>query len=379
MRLACCLFKYFPYGGLQRDFLAIAKACQERGHEIFVFVMKWEGEVPPGLVVYELNPKGLSNHQRCLNYTKQLEHKLKEGKYDCVIGFNKMPGLDFYYSADGCFQEKIRNEKNVLYRLLSPRYRVYARLERTVFDKKSKCKIFLLSEREKNNFSRYYSTPSDRFQLLPPGIEESRVATPDANLISNELRGEFSVASDDYLVLMVASAFKTKGLDRSLEAIAALPKNKSEKIHFFVIGEGETEKYQSLAKKLKIAHRVFFLGPREDLARFYMAADLLLHPARNEQAGKVLLEALACGLPVITTDVCGYAFHVERAGAGVVMVSPYRQAEFNQQLLSALESMSRREKWKKNALEYVSGVDLYGLVLNVVDKIERDSHVDFAG
>lgn len=370
MRLAFCLFNYFPYGGLQRDFLAIARECQHRGHEIFVFVMHWEGAVPPGFVVYEIKPKGMSNHRRCLSYARQLKKKLQAGQYDRVIGFNKIPGLDIYYAADDCFQAKARREKGWLY-CLSPRYKTYKKLEESVFNKEHHCRILLLAEKEQAKFHQYYETPAERFHILPPGIEEARVATPDANLIANELRDEFSVAQNDCLVLMVASAFKTKGLDRCIHAIAALPKEKLHKLHFFVIGDDKPDDYILLAKKLKIDHRIVFLGPREDVARFYMASDLLLHPAYNEHAGKVLLEALACGLPILTTDICGYAQHVDRANAGIVIATPFQQKEFNQQLLSALESSERRKKWSKNALAYTSSVDLYGLIGSATDLIEQ--------
>ena len=78
---------------------------------------------------------------------------------------------------------------------------------------------------------------------------------------------------------------------------------------------------------------VRFLGGRADVDRFYDAADFLLHPAYSESAGKVLLEALTHGLPVLTTDTCGYAPHILKASAGAVIESPFSQddAEPNRQ------------------------------------------------
>lgn len=370
MRLVFCLFKYFPYGGLQRDFLKIAMACQERGHEIHVFVMKWEGDIPAGFKVHEIKVKGLSNHKKCWDYAKQVQKKLKEHNYDHVIGFNKIPGLQTYFAADVCFQAKARREHGFLYRL-SARYKTYAKLEKAVFEKNSTCQILILNEKEKLNFKHYYKTSLERFNLLPPDVDEDRVATPEAGLIAYELRDEFSIGEQEYLLLMVASDFNTKGLDRCLHALAALPIEQLKKVHFFVIGNGNASDYLTLAKKLKVEERLVFLGPRQDLARFYMAADLLMHPARVENAGKVLVEALACGLPTLLTDVCGYAHHIERANSGIVMASPFSQKEFNQHLISALESNERRARWKKSALSYSAGVDLFSFASTAVDKIEQ--------
>ena len=60
MLLAFTLFKYFPFGGLQRDFLRIALACQARGHAIRVYTLQWEGDIPPGFEVVRAPVKGFS-------------------------------------------------------------------------------------------------------------------------------------------------------------------------------------------------------------------------------------------------------------------------------------------------------------------------------
>lgn len=75
-----------------------------------------------------------------------------------------------------------------------------------------------------------------------------------------------------------------------------------------------------------------FLGGRADTPRFYATADFLLHPAYSESAGKVLLEALTHGLPVLTTDTCGYAPHILDAQAGHVITSPFSQDILNKEL-----------------------------------------------
>ncbi|OGT47334.1 MAG: hypothetical protein A3F17_04620 [Gammaproteobacteria bacterium RIFCSPHIGHO2_12_FULL_41_15] len=370
MRLAFCLFHYFPFGGLQRDFLAISKMCLERGHDVSVYLMAWEGDIPEGIHIHKIPVKGITNHRRCLSYVKKLKKILEKEKYDCVIGFNKMPFLDIYFASDVCFQAKARRDHGFLYRL-TPRYLAYKKLEKSVFHKDATTQILILTENEKLNFIRYYKTPYERFHLLPAGVEEHCIATPDAKLISHELRDEFSIATHDYLLLMVASDFKTKGLDRCLHALNALPREKVDRIHFFVIGDGDEKDFLPLIRKFKLSSRVVFLGPRLDLPRFYMAADILLHPARTDSAGKVLLEALACGLPIVATAACGYAYHIQLANAGVVLSSPFVEAEFNRHLFSILNHPEERQRWKKNALSYIAGIDLFNLANVAVEKIEQ--------
>ena len=64
MQLAFVLYKYFPFGGLQRDFMRIALECQKRGHQIRVYTLIWEGDIPPGFEVLVAPVKALFNHRR---------------------------------------------------------------------------------------------------------------------------------------------------------------------------------------------------------------------------------------------------------------------------------------------------------------------------
>src|SRR5579862_9910086 len=117
LRLAFCLFKYFPFGGLQRDFLRIAKECRDRGHDVHVYTMRWDGDPEPGIHVHILKVKSWQNHVRGLAFARKLKQQLAQEQFDLVIGFNKMPDLDVYYAADVCYQARVREHRNALYRL----------------------------------------------------------------------------------------------------------------------------------------------------------------------------------------------------------------------------------------------------------------------
>jgi UDP-glucose:(heptosyl)LPS alpha-1,3-glucosyltransferase len=115
-----------------------------------------------------------------------------------------------------------------------------------------------------------------------------------------------------------------------------------------------------LAKRLKVAGHLSFLGGSDDVPKFMISADLLLHPAYSENTGTVLIEAMAAGLPILATEVCGYAAHVSKAEAGMLITSPYHQQAFNNLLQEMLLS-SRREIWKRNGIEYVNKNDFFSM------------------
>ena len=142
-----------------------------------------------------------------------------------------------------------------------------------------------------------------------------------------------------------------KGLDRALRALAALPPALCETC-LFVIGEDNPKPFLRLARKLGVAGRVRLLPGQDDVVRFLLGADLLLHPAYSESGGIVLLEAAIAGLPVIATGTCGFAHHIERAGAGRIIVEPFNQGHLNETVAAALRNPQQRAQWAANGIRY---------------------------
>ncbi len=369
MKLAFCLFKYFPFGGLQRDFMRILLEARERGHEIDVYTGAWHGVRPDGVDVHELYCRGWTNHRRNAAFARRLDTHLRDGRFDAVIGFDKMPGLDVYYGADTCYVARARMNHGPAYRL-TPRYRCLHALERAVFGIDSKTRVLSLTQVESDVYQRFYFTPDHRFSLLPPTLDSARCVSEDRARIRREVRPELALEDEDRVMLFVGSSFKTKGLDRALRAVAALPPPLLARARLVVIGEDSPGRFARLARQLGITQCVEFLGGREDVPRLLQAGDLLVHPARSESAGAVLLEALAAGLPVLTTDICGYGFHVERARGGVVLPSPFSQRLLNDRLGYMLLAPEHAD-WSRNGIEYGKDPTLSSMPPRAVDIIEQ--------
>ncbi|MBO3278215.1 glycosyltransferase family 4 protein [Pseudomonas schmalbachii] len=371
MTLAFILYKYFPFGGLQRDFMRIALECQRRGHSIRVYTLIWEGDVPPGFEVLVAPVKALFNHRRNEKFTAWVASDLAKRPVQRVIGFNKMPGLDVYYAADPCFEDKAQTLRNPLYRQWG-RYRHFSSYERAVFDPQSKTEILMISEVQQPLFVKHYATPAQRFHLLPPGIAQDRRAPPNAAEVRADFRREFKLADDDLLLVQIGSGFKTKGLDRSLKAVAALPRKLRKRTRLIVIGQDDPKPFLLQVKTLGISDNVQILKGRSDIPRFLLGADLLIHPAYNENTGTVLLEALVAGLPVLVTDVCGYAHYIAEADAGRVVPTPFEQDTLNAMLVQMLEDDAARAAWSRNGLAFADSADLYSMPQHAADVILQE-------
>lgn len=369
MKLAFTLFKYFPYGGLQRDFMRIATICRDHGHSVDVFTLEWNGPKPDGFNINIICPKRLTNHGKYKAFVKSITPRLRNENYDAVIGFNKMPGLDYYFAADPCYEARVRQLRGRLYRM-SGRYRHFAVYENAVFGLQSRTRILILSEAEKPNFIEYYKTPDTRFYLLPPGISRDRMAGDDRMEVRTGFRQAHGLSDEQKLILMIGSGFRTKGLDRALVALAALPDDLLSRAQLYVIGQDNPDPFLRQAKQLGVASCLKIFSGRDDIPDYLAGADLLIHPAYSENTGTVLLEALAAGLPVLTTDVCGYAFHVKQANGGRVLPSPFRQNVLNRTLEEMLQSL-QQEQWSGNGINYARKTDLYSMPEVAVDIIER--------
>jgi UDP-glucose:(heptosyl)LPS alpha-1,3-glucosyltransferase len=375
MNIALVLFRYFPYGGLQRDFYRIAEACLERGHQVTVFCYEWDGPLLPGVSIQLVPVTAASNHKKAAQFSKRLKKLLSEQSFEVVLGFNKMPGLDYYYAADVCYQEKALAKYGVACRLMS-RYRQYVGLEKSIFSKESETTVLLLSETEKEKYQSCYHTQDARFVILPPNGSKTYLVqdTVIARHKGINKRESLGIRDDQFLLLQVGSGFRTKGLDRAIKCLASLPDKIKSRCCLLVVGQDNEKPYERLAERLGVSAQVVFLGARDDVPELMLAADVLIHLAYSENTGTVLLEGVMSGLPVFTTSVCGYATHVKKSHCGHVLDAPFDLSVAIAQLEYLLEPKTRfhcrQEGW-----QYARSEDLFRLPEAVVDVLEKSRSV----
>ncbi len=337
MHFAFAITEYFPYGGAQRDFYAVVTEMAARGHQISVITLKWHGEIELNWTLYELEKTQATNHGRILALSDYVVSLKQQRLFDVIVGFTKLAGLDVYFAADPCFTA---NRYHGLNKLL-PRYRTYASIEKNLFSQ-SGLKGFYLTEFQKQQYQQCFDLKPENQFLLPVCVEEKFHYTSDKYEAAREWRRKEESAEGKILLLFVAADFNTKGLDRVIAAIAALSFVARSQFELWVVGNGKQEAYQQkLAAITGLTYR--FWGGQTELAAFYFAADLLVHPARKEAAGMVLAEAAAARLPMAVSDICGYAFLAEQDNASVLL-NEKTSAQDLQQLLSRWATQTDKPK-----------------------------------
>ena len=359
MTFAILIFKYFPFGGMQRDMLRTAENLVGLGHQVDIFTMQWNAEMPAAINVHVLPQAGLFNYVRYKKFIKEAFAHIEKNQTDYIIGYNRMAGLDAHFAADPCFIERAHGERSFFYRLL-PRYHWFVDCEKAIFSKDSKTEVLAVSLTEKANFQKWYGIQDARYHYIPPFLSSERFANGKLVIESKEacrayLIKAFDCNEDDFVFLLTGSGFAMKGLDRAILALAALPEALRLKTKLVAVGQDNPKIFAKMAKKFGVKNQVIISKGRPDIPQLMQGADVAIHPAYRENTGLVILEAIACGLPVLVTQSCGYAQHVTEANAGVVHSMPFDQARFNAEFL-AMRSSSHLIEYTKNGLAYAQTI-----------------------
>ena len=367
------IYRYFPYGGLQKDFLRMIRSARAKGHTVRILAAEWEGEMPEGIQLELLKANGFTNHGKMASFGKKVRERRKDFPGSILFAFNRFGGADFYFAADNCLAGRVRKNHPSWMLKLFPRYRAILAREEEVFAPGLSTKIFYIVEQQKKEYIASYGTEEERFIYLPPGIDERCVLPENADAIREKKREELGIRKEEKLLLLVGANLKGKGADRVLESAAVLPGEMKKSLRIFFAGSTGEQELRKKAASCGLENKVIFGGPRKDVPELLLAADLMVHPAREEATGTVLAEALAMGLPVICSGECGFAPLVEEYG-GIALTEPFRQEELNKllpEILSGGNLAARKEKILGN----LPGNDFHARSSWAIEWMEKNFHV----
>jgi len=351
-RIALAIQRLAPAGGLEQHAIRLAAALAARGAAP-TFVTSRRPARPIPFEVLSLPSRGRTNHGRLAAFAADAARAVREGRFELAVAFHAIPGFPMLFLADPS------RARPAGVRALLPRGRTFAALERRAFAADGAELALVLSGVQLEGFAGGHPGSQARFELLPPTLPRRSAPVAPPSPTDREAARRRLGASRGRILLWVGLQARTKGLDRALAAIADCPD-----AELLVTGLdpdsrwGRTMRRESV--RLGVAARVRWLGFADEaaLADAFLAADLLIHPSRADVTGTVILEAMSSGLGVIATSVCGYAEHVAKADAGVVLPDPFRAADLAAALASA--TTDRLARWSGNALAYAGTDGLYG-------------------
>ena len=371
MKYLLAIYRYDPFGGLQRDTLRLIEELLGRGHSVILFAAVWEGPPPPNGVSLELTPvrKFAANHTRMAQFAEAFRRRLEQKDFDISVAMSRIPGADYYFAADVCMKLYWGKIHSPFALRFNPRYATYLRMERDVIAPPSATRIACIVPGQLRDYAAAYGIPEERMFLLPPGMNPAcrRPPEPEAEAIRADMRGKLGAAPGDTVVLLISNSVFNKGTDRAIAALGALPGKLRETVRLWIVGKVKPREIQPMIDAAGLSSRTNILGQTDGVSGCMFASDLFLHPARNEATGTTLVEALAAGLPVLTTDACGFAPYV-RDATGTVLDEPYRQDE----AVRMLEDMiPRLDELKRRTLAYAENQDFCSRAKVFADILEK--------
>jgi UDP-glucose:(heptosyl)LPS alpha-1,3-glucosyltransferase len=348
MHFAFGIVKLFPGGGLQRDCVEIARQLLLSGHDVTIFTSSLDdGEFARGLNIRLLPNNLRTNHAKQTRFSDDF-NVAQCGQFDLSLGFDKLAGLDVLYCADPSI---LRRVKKNWYLYLRPRYRALIELERQSFARGSRTSILLQDAHQLEGYQKAWRTELGRIALVAPTIAQDR-QRPELRRdgTRERVRRRLGLTDADWAWITIQVQPRTKGLDRTLRALQRFPKARL-LIVGLSAGDRTARHCVRLARGLGVEQQVQWAGHREDIPELLSAADILIHPARYDTTGSVILEAILNELPVITTEACGYARHLVISKSGIVLPEPF---DFQQLLaeLHPLQAELTRQNLAKQARIY---------------------------
>lgn len=340
MNIALCHECVIPArGGCETYIADLARRLLDDGHEVHLYACSYDDKgLPTELKYHLLPPVWRPRFLRPWCFGSRCLQALRGQDHDISVGFDKTWGQDILYPQGGlhvatvdCFLREWTQPGMRLVARLGTRMDLawwsFSLLERRQYLRSARPIIVVNSDMVRGQFQQYYNTPAQDMRVVRAAVHPERFDHSTRSRCRLKWRQRYGFGFQEVLGLFVARNYRLKGLTPLLHAVKCLVARaeclQGRGFRLIVAGNSSFGKYQDLACKLGIANHVCFLGQCDDLPHGFLAADFLVHPTFYDPCSLVVLEALACGLPVITTRFNGACELLHPPRDGYVIDTPH--------------------------------------------------------
>jgi len=299
--------QFSAFGGAELILDRILSTLATRGVKIGLLARSWP-EDRKNIEFIRCNPPKVTRSLRESIFARAACGMIAKLPNVFVQSHERIPCCDIFRAGDGLhaayLEQRLRSEAffGRTVTKLSLFHANTIALERRMFASERLKAVVVNSEMVAEDLARCFGYPRERIHLAPNGIDLQRFSLDARALLRTDSRKRLGIDLKRPTVLFVGSGFERKGLGRAIEAVAALGKE----AELVVVGSDRRPgKFVSIAKRAGIAERFHMVGPVADPLPYYAAADALILPTLYDPFPSTVIEALACGLPVVTTKSCG--------------------------------------------------------------------------
>jgi UDP-glucose:(heptosyl)LPS alpha-1,3-glucosyltransferase len=352
MIIALCHENVLPArGGMERYIADLAGRLVADRHEVHVYAARWDAAaLPSGLHYHALPAPSGPRFLKPWRFGHACARALDGAAYDVSIGFDKTWGQDIIFPQGGLHSasaaHNVRKHAGPLARRLAGVVKAldlahwsYTLLERKQYLGARRPLIVVNSRLVRDHFQQFLGVPARAVRVVPAAIDADRFDEHDRPRRRVEWRQHWGLRAEETVALFAAMNYRLKGLEPLLHAVRQLPEDAP--FRLLVVGNPKAGPYERLARRLGVAHRLRFGGYCADMRNGYFAADFLVHPTFYDPCSLVVLEALACGLPVITTRYNGAAEHFTPPREGYVVADPHDHGRMAWAMVQLLDPTRR--------------------------------------
>lgn len=309
-KLAIVRQRYNPFGGAERFVERALSALGESGLQVALITRAWIGE-SAGRDIRLCNPFHIGRLWRDASFARSVRRLLAKGEFDLVQSHERIPGCSVYRAGDGvhatwlALRARQQSPLSRWFTNLHPWHRYTLAAEAAMFRHSALRAVICNSVMVRDDIAQRFGVPQDRLHVIHNGVDLDHFNPRLKQQHRTDMRSRLGIGDATPVILYVGSGFSRKGVPQLLQALAGMQHQNAVAV---VVGKDKhSRRMQALAGSRGLGGRVYFVGPQQDVRPWYGMADVLALPTLYDPFPNVVLEALACGLPVMTTPTCGAA------------------------------------------------------------------------
>lgn len=326
MKVAVLRRRWVPHGGGERFAQAFVTALAAAGHEVHLVAEAWGPRVP-GVVHHRVATPPGGRTLRTLAYAWLAPRRARALGATLVHSFDRTLAQDIFRAGEGCHRQWLELRRRYQRRALAPLrdhapfHRLVLALERRICRGGGARVVAPTAHLAAEAFRRHYAPLRAELVVLRNAVDLERYH-PDVRAARRPAaRATLGLGPEAFALLLAGSDFARKGLATAVGALARVARSLPTAV-LLVAGEGRLDAVRALAARAGVEGRVRALGFVDDLRDVYAAADVLVLPTVYDPSANVTLEAMAMGLPVVTTRTDGSSEVAEAGASAWILARP---------------------------------------------------------
>ena len=317
-RVALVRGRYDPSGGAERFVQAAMRALRAQGASLTLVTRRWPDNDGTALIV---DPFHVGSLWRDWGFARAACAELARRRFDLVQSHERIACCDIYRAGDGVHAQWLAQRSRVqgpvarLATRLAPHHNYVLAAERALFSGPRLKAVICNSEMVRGEIRHHFGTDPEKLVLIRNAVDTAAYHPGLRDELGAAVREQLAIPRDAHVLLHVGSGFERKGVPQLLHAMARAGNTT------WAIVAGRDKRAAdavALARRLGIGTRVRFVGAVSDVRPYYAAADAFVLATLYDPQPNAALEAMACGLPVITTPQCGVAELLVEGESGFV-------------------------------------------------------------